>query len=363
MARSRGTKKARPPGSRALNEAIAAKEAWSQHHFLKGERATAPETGRLWARSRRVSETIARAGAHVHAIGVGRKVVGGRATNALSVRVYVTQKLPKAIVPASARVPPMVDGIPTDVIEAPPAFLAASAPIPPCSFKRTHEQRPLRGGISAANIAVNAGTIGVVCRSTRSGDVGTQYILGNNHVFADLGAALLGSDIVQPSPADGGDASARIATLARFVPIDEREEATNRVDAALAELLGAVDIQAEVCSIGVIVGTNEPQMGATVQKHGRTTGLTRGVIDDPSVDVLVPLSRHDPERVARFIQQIRIVPATGVSLFAQGGDSGALVTSRPGNRAVGLLFACPDNGQFAYANPIAQVLSALEISL
>jgi len=50
-----------------------------------------------------------------------------------------------------------------------------------------------------------------------------------------------------------------------------------------------------------------------------------------------------------------------VSLFAQGGDSGALVTTRNKGRAIGVLFACPDNGSFAYANPIAAVLSELEI--
>ena len=45
------------------------------------------------------------------------------------------------------------------------------------------------------------------------------------------------------------------------------------------------------------------------------------------------------------------------------GDSGALVLTKPGNLAVGLLFACPDNGSFAYANPILAVLDALEIDL
>jgi len=30
---------------------------------------------------------------------------------------------------------------------------------------------------------------------------------------------------------------------------------------------------------------------------------------------------------------------------------------------VGLLFACPDNGSYAYANPIQDVLDTLEVDL
>ena len=73
------------------------------------------------------------------------------------------------------------------------------------------------------------------------------------------------------------------------------------------------------------------------------------------------VTRTNPARVARFVQQIRIRPAGGASLFAQSGDSGALLTTRNGNRAVGMLFACPDDGSFAVANPIAAVFAALQI--
>jgi hypothetical protein len=100
-----------------------------------------------------------------------------------------------------------------------------------------------------------------------------------------------------------------------------------------------------------------------VQKHGRTTGLTVGVVDDPSVDVLIPLRRSDPTRVTQFVDQIRVRPVPGMFVFAQSGDSGALVVTKVGCHPVGLLFACPDNGSFAYANPIQAVLDSLEIDL
>ncbi len=356
MTKAARTSNPKPPSLRAVSEALEAKLAWSRHRFLETPR-------RVWALARRVSDAIERADDNMHAIGIGFKLVNGKPTRTMSVRMYVTRKLPRSLLPAQAQLPPDIDGIPTDVVEAPPAYLAAMAIPPQCSIRRTREQRPVCPGISASNAAVNAGTISMICRSRRPADAGKLFVLGNNHTLADLGAAAVGSDIVQPSPADGGDISDRIATLARFVAIDETPTATNQVDAALAELVAGVQTQPGICSIGIPQGIAAPEFGAVVQKHGRTTGLSRGIIDDPSVDALIPLSRQDPGRMARFVQQIRIVPAVGMSLFAQPGDSGALVTTRKGNRVVGLLFACPDNGQFAYANPIASVLEELEIAV
>lgn len=344
------------PSNRAVRDALEAKLELSRRRFREAPR-------RIWTLARRVSDAIDRAEDNLHAIGIGFKLVDGRPTRTLSVRLYVTRKLPRSWLSTRATLPAEIDGVPTDIVEAPPAFLAAAAIPPRCSIQRTREQRPVLPGISASNAAVNAGTISMICRSQRPADAGKLFVLGNNHTLADLGAAKKGSAIIQPSPADGGVAADRIAKLSRFVAIDESPKATNQVDAALAELVTGIPCETGICSIGIPQGTTAPTFGAVVQKHGRTTGLTRGVIDDPSVDAVIPLSRNDPTRTARFVQQIRIVPAVGMSLFAQPGDSGALVTTRKGNRVVGLLFACPDNGQFAYANPIASVIQQLEIAI
>lgn len=358
--------KRRALNKRAVADAIAAKGEFSSFHFEKSsllrDRADPPRR-RVWGASRRVRDAIAQAQTHIHGIGVGRKIVCGQYTNDPSVRVYVTQKLPEAQLPAAARVPRAIGGIPTDVVESAPAYLAAP-PVPPtCSLRRTKWQRPLQAGISGSGAAVNAGTLGALCRSTRPSEQNELYVLGANHTFADLGQAPLGAPIVQPSPRDGGTATETIARLVRFAPIDERANAANLVDAALAVLDGAVPMEPRVCSIGSVIGVLDTWTEVTVAKHGRTTGLTRGVIDDPSVDVIVPLSRTNPDRVGRFVRQLRIRPSAGMAVFAQGGDSGALVITRNSALAVGLLFACPDNGTYAYASPIAEVLRALEIEL
>jgi hypothetical protein len=60
---------------------------------------------------------------NVHAVGVGRKIVNGKATEQMCVRIYVTQKLAVSVLPKSAVLPEDVDGIPTDIIESPAAFI------------------------------------------------------------------------------------------------------------------------------------------------------------------------------------------------------------------------------------------------
>lgn len=311
--------------------------------------------------SLRLRDAIRRAGVQAHAIGVGRKRVGGQATNTVCVRLYVTQKLPEGLLPASVRLPPAIAGIPTDVIEAPPAFFANAEP---CTLRRRRLQRPLRPGVSCANAIVAAGTLSAFCRSRHTSEAGLPLLLSNNHVLADFGAAPAGSPILQPSAQDGGSGADLVATLLRAIAIDIGDTTANRVDAALALLDPAVATETAICSVGTVNGLAEARADLVVRKHGRTTGHTVGVIDDPACDFVLPLSRSDPARgVARFVDQIRIEPRQGGFRFAQAGDSGALVVTKPGNRAVGLLFACPDDSSFAYANPIGPVLDMLEIDL
>ena len=144
---------------------------------------------------------------------------------------------------------------------------------------------------------------------------------------------------------------------------DQGVLATNQVDAAVAMLDNGIGVEADICTVGAVQGIAPPAMGQLVHKHARTTGYSSGVVDDIACDVLLPLSRAAPERQARFVNQIRIRARAGASLFAQLGDSGALIVEKPGNRAVGLLFACPDNGTHAFANPIRAVLDQLDIDL
>ena len=54
---------------------------------------------------------------NVKAVGVGPKLVNGRPTGVFAVKVYVTRKVHRDQLPDKDRIPPQVDGIPTDVEE------------------------------------------------------------------------------------------------------------------------------------------------------------------------------------------------------------------------------------------------------
>jgi N-acetyl-gamma-glutamylphosphate reductase len=62
-----------------------------------------------------------------------------------------------------------------------------------------------------------------------------------------------------------------------------------------------------------------------VHKVGRTTGYTRGVIDDVSADVRVGYDGGE----YLFVDQI-VVRSTGTGEFSDSGDSGSLIVARPG---------------------------------
>ena len=131
---------------------------------------------------------------NVHAVGVGRKLVNGKSTSTRCLRLYVVQKLAPSALSQRDRLPNKIDGIPTDVIQSPPAFISVTA----CSSARGRRQRPLVAGISAAHRAVTAGTISCFCWSTRPDDPdGVVYVLSNNHVFADVNQAAPGDALLQ----------------------------------------------------------------------------------------------------------------------------------------------------------------------
>jgi hypothetical protein len=337
----------------------------------------------LVLRSRSVERAVAAAAGrrNVHAVGIGHKIVEGKVTDTLCVRIYVTQKLAPSLLGDSV-LPPEVEGIPTDIIESAPAFLlpdtaaaeeiavpgiegvSIAAALPPCSTARKRRQRPVRGGISTAHFTVTAGTLSCLCRSTRPGDNPEQvFVLSNNHVYADVNNANSGDPLLQPGPADGGTAADEIARLSRFVPIQLGGVIPNRVDCAIGALAQDINFDRAICSIGQLTGTAAAFEGMRVRKHGRTTGLTEGSVTDVAYDALVGMDHADPSIVALFNDQIRIERVAPHAVFGLGGDSGSLVVTSEGVNAVGLYFAGPESGLYGIANPIDAVLTDLEIEL
>ncbi|HYN89200.1 MAG TPA: hypothetical protein VER55_11745 [Ardenticatenaceae bacterium] len=323
----------------------------------------------------RVSDIIANVPRGVHAVGIGRKVVNGRVTEDLSVRVHVVQKVAHSFLPPAYHIPSQIDGIPTDVVESPPAFIAATesqaptaetaaADVPGCSTDRFQRQRPLIAGISSGHFNVSVGTLGYFCRSTRQGDDPDKvFVLSNNHVYADVNQGHVGDNLLQPGVFDHGTLVDVIATLVRSVPLQLGADGQNRVDAAIGELRPDVTYVAEVCSIGAIIGTAIATDGMQVRKHGRTTGYAEGEVTDLSYDAIVGMDHNNSSVVACFENQIRIQPISPFKAIGVGGDSGSLVVEKGSQSAVGLYFANPMDGSYGVVNSIEDVLSELEIQL
>ncbi len=336
-------------------DVLAAKRVVSESLLNPLAVATAPA-----AFERTVAAAVARANRNVHAVGVGSKRVEGSDTAIPSVRIYVTQKLPLSLLSEADRLPVEVDGIPTDVIESPPAFIMST---PPCSLNRRMLQRPVPGGISIAQ-AVAAGTLACFCCSTAPGDdPGMTFVLSNNHVLANVNLAGEGDPILQPGPLDGGAAGDEVAELHRFVPIALGGTTPNRVDAAIGRILPDVPILLNVCTIGAITGVARAEENMPVRKHGRTSGYTEGVVTDESYDALIGMDHHDPSVVALFQGQFRIERTSPFPAFGLGGDSGSLVVRQDAAEAVGLYFAGPPSGVYGIANHIDDVLSDLQIRI
>ena len=134
------------------------------------------------------------------------------------------------------------------------------------------------------------------------------------------------------------------------------QSATNLIDAALAKPIISAEVKNEILDIGVIKGTKEVTLGMEVQKQGRTTGYTKGIVNQ--IDVTTQVS-YGTNKTGIFSDQIIITAAEGYQYFSQGGDSGSAVLN--GTDLVGLLFAGSDT--VTIINRISNVFDAFGCTL
>jgi hypothetical protein len=239
--------------------------------------------------------------------------------------------------------------------------------------QQTALTRPIQLGISGGNNngfikrrngsikGCVTGTLGSMVQDATNND----YILSNNHVLADINKALPGQLIVQPGLADAGcvqSPSNAVATFSNAIKVRFGGH-KNFVDAALAAVEPG-QVSPEILFIGPIAGTvdSAPGIGTPVQKMGRTTCLTTGVISALDAHLQVNYSDTAKPRLASFVNQFAVTGSNGN--FAGPGDSGSLiVTLGDCPQAVALLFAGNSDGSITFANPISEVLSRLNVSM
>lgn len=277
----------------------------------------------------------------IQGLGIGAKITAGQETEEMALRIYVDEKRAAtrldSPVPAEVHLPELGTVV-TDVIE--------SGVIVPEMFRE--RVRPVMPGCGLGHPDVTVGTLGAAV--TRRGKHG--FAISNSHVLADSGQGKKGDAILQSGTADGGKGPKdRVGKLADFVPFTFGSTGfPNLVDAAVAQL--DVDLDPSIRLLGHKPKgiTTNVRRGMRVQKVGRTTDLTTGIVQD--VDFRLPLTY--PGGRAGFRDQV------ACTRFTDGGDSGSLVLTSTG-RAVGLHFA--GSPSLSVFNRITHVLDLLEVDL
>lgn len=306
--------------------------------------------------------------ANVVGVGIGYKVKRGLKTAKLCLTVLVEQKMPLTMLAQADIIPAFIAGYPTDVV-ASGTFHALG------TMQNLEVAAP---GMSIGHYRITAGTFGALVFDTATG---TQLILSNNHVLANSSngrdqRAYVGDPILQPGPIDGGRLpESVIANLTRFQPLTflaasesmlaaaalktetgQNESVlatplTNVVDAAVAKPLASALVTSEIQGIGQVTGTREAELDLLLQKSGRTTGVTQGIV--LLLNAVVRVS-YGPAGTAIFTDQIIS------DLVSAPGDSGSLVVDNE-RKTVGLLFA-GGNG-LTVCNRIAQVEQLLQVRM
>lgn len=327
----------------------------------------------------------------VVSVGIGYKYRNGVRTDEISIVVGVKKKLPMDQVPTGQAVMSAVQGFPTDVIEYGElkAYQTTQALV--------QRRRPCPPGFSIGHPLVTAGTLGAW---VKRGNGDEHYILSNNHVIANSNDTSLGEFIRQPGRVDGGTEDDRLARLTEFVrirfdgengdgkkssssfawrawkwpanwvaqllgcpyrlvvarPSEVEQPHPNLVDAAVARVILESNVDLEVPEIGEIEGIRDLQLGDRVQKTGRTTEHTTGM-----VEVVGSTSQVDygpGSGIATFQDQLVIRGDEGE--FSAPGDSGSAIISEDGLLG-GLLFA--GGTGVTIANKISHVVSLLGVRL
>jgi hypothetical protein len=338
--------------SNDLDKWISAKEEIKRRFLLPGIRAGVVGMARTSSQ-----KAAARAGLHVHGVGVGLKIKEGVTTETMALRVYVIQKVTnKDGLQNEETIPPFVNGIPTDVIEANPALLFAETPR---QIDVARDILPVHdsviGGLSTSREGGAPGTIACFCHPVGGED---PLVLSNYHIYGPTGG---GSDfLVQPSSNDDQN------EFATFIPgpqINFDGVSPNTVDAAVGRLMEGIHFSQEVQTIGRITGTARAYASMDVRKYGSGTGLRNGTVDTILFDLACGATALAPAIGALFTNQFRIKKNPGQDKFANDGDSGALIVAQHSQDAVGLLFAKDQNGDYGVANHLQEVLDILNIDL
>jgi hypothetical protein len=298
-------------------------------------------------------------GAGVQGYGIGEKISDQGQLKEVVLKIYVEKKLPEnklkdaVLIPKAVYVEGLNESVATDVVEIGKMKKEAN----------TTRVRPAIPGFSIGLTGLgDAGTLGCLVKDAGDADPDPQstsrvYILSNSHVLANEGIAAAGHQALQAGELDGGAAPADVlGKLVRSVPFTFSTTAfDNLVDAAVAEVRRR-EVASAIRLIGIPTGVGTRlRRGMRVQKTGRTTDYTVGIIQDINFRTALPYKKPGggTGRVG-FRDQVLC------TRYTAAGDSGAAVLNMR-KQIVGLHFAgSPSTSVF---NKIEHVLTGLGIAI
>ena len=294
---------------------------------------------RMWSEVHRKKNVVGRSGT------LHKKIRNGKEVRALAFRVYVEEKAPVSSLSAEDLIPPVIDGVPTDVIAV---GKMTALPIK----KNTPDEdpslyrRPTPAGVSAIYAGGSACTLGWLARDLTDSKT---VIIANNHCTAKENKLPPGHPYVQPSPYDGDPIV--LGHLKRYVEIKYieftcafrnplfqlykkffiKEDRNNLVDLGIVSVEEA-DIELELLNIGKLRGKRRGVIGEKMEKMGRTTGHTsEGILSD-----------NDYIGTVQYGRGMALFGPVGLiqkDEFSAGGDSSSAIVTSSDKYFAGLLFA------------------------
>lgn len=243
-------------------------------------------------------------------VGFGLKETGGEVVPTWAYRVYVERKHPRDTLSSEEVIPAEIDGVKTDVhVYAPIRHHTKTPSIAPGD----EIQRWL------PNNQQEAGTLGLIVR--KGGD---RHILTCQHVLIDSSLLLDGNkDVYDPhrKSCAGVECNNPVATIIANQGVHSNytyvaDSKVYWVDATIAKINAGVDANNAIPGIGALdqgindlstlpLNGNAPASVVTVQKVGRSTGLTQGVV----VELFALVD-------SVTVWDIRIKPTTGYAYSA-----------------------------------------------
>jgi hypothetical protein len=258
------------------------------------------------------------------------------------------------------------------------ASASASVQIVAANSNQQAQSIPVKLGSSGgnANDSSKQGSFTYCCGGTLGALLqreGTFYILSNNHVLARSDSASIGDAIIQPGLIDANCSSTGTTTVGNLSQFVNLQAAGTNVDSAIAQIVtGTVDTTGNILSLGATASGSTPDpgpphagsgitanLGETVAKSGRTSGLSCSVVDATSVTATVSYQTGCNTGTTFNVTYTGQVSVSG-GAFSASGDSGSLIVDSNTADPVALLYGGSDTD--TVGNPVLDVLSALQDS-